>query len=804
MADDVSSWAILRNHVLRNIVLLALVAAILLPLYIYVFIFPAFTRMMVENTEETVAHTANYVATQLLQGLETISPQAIDAAPQLQRQLAETQRDLGLGKLRLFDRDGRIAYSSDAREVGQRNDSPFFREQVAQGQPYSKLKQHGHPTVEGTEALRDVVESYVPIMRNGRFIGAFEFYTDVTEHASLQSQLLSEASLVMLACMVGLIGALTYLLAGAARSLAAQRQADAQIREAAQVFNFSSDASLITDAHGVIRRVNAAFTEITGYNADEAVGKKLSLLKSGRHDATFYAELWRSLHEKGVWEGEIFNQHKDGAIYPQWQTISAVRDANDKLTGFISQYTDVARRKLTEQEVRYRANYDTLTGLPNRELLMERLERSLLDALRRPHQFALLFVDLDHFKQINDALGHQTGDRLLQKVAAYLRSCVRSSDTVARLGGDEFVILLSDLNSPDEAGIVAEKIVAGFASAIDLQPHRVHVSTSIGIAVYPNDGDEIQMLFRNADLAMYRAKESGRNGFHFYEPALTEAVLFRHQLETDLHEALPRGELAMHYQPIIEIATHRLVGVEALMRWQQPTRGIVPPDLFIPVAESIGLIQELGIWALDEVCRQLARWREQGLHLHAAVNVSSRQIPDGLSPALLGGLLDKHGLQPKDLVLEITESILLCDIQAAQQWMDAVRAMGIRIALDDFGTGYSSLSYLQRLHWDVVKIDKSFVQEMGETASSRALVETIIGMGHLFGLGVVAEGVETAEQFSALRDMGCEFAQGYFLSRPLPAAAILQLTQEDVRDGVFMPYDFSGGPPMPCQPAFSD
>jgi diguanylate cyclase (GGDEF)-like protein len=437
----------------------------------------------------------------------------------------------------------------------------------------------------------------------------------------------------------------------------------------------------------------------------------------------------------------------------------------------------VSRRKLTEQEVRYRANYDALTGLPNRGLLMERLNHAIQEAELNGKRVAVMFTDLDHFKQINDTLGHEIGDLLLQEVALYLKSCVRSLDTVARQGGDEFVLVLPGVDDEAHARAVAEKILARFAGPIPLMGHKIHVTSSVGIALYPEDGRDIQTLFRNADMAMYRAKESGRNGFRYYEAAMSEAAQSRHQLQCDLRQALERNELFMHYQPIVALPGGRIEGVEALMRWRQPERGLVSPDQFIPLAEEMGLIHEMFRRAMEEVCAQLAQWRRQGLELYATVNISGRQIPDSLPPARLAEVVARHGLRPEDLILEITEGVLIQNIERAQGWLDAVQAMGFRVALDDFGTGFSSLSYLKRLHLDVVKIDKAFVRDMGENDGNQALVQTVITLGHLMGLRVVAEGVETAWDLATLQAMGCDYAQGYYLSKPMPPEEVMAIVK---------------------------
>lgn len=431
---------------------------------------------------------------------------------------------------------------------------------------------------------------------------------------------------------------------------------------------------------------------------------------------------------------------------------------------------DITERKRVEEEIRYRANYDQLTGLPNRELLVERLTQAINRSHRDPCRLALLFVDLDHFKQVNDTLGHALGDRLLQQAAERLSHCVRESDTVARQGGDEFVVLLQDLDHPRDAAQVASKIIDLLEDPFQLDGHAAHIGASVGITLYPEDGDDVLTLFRNADLAMYRAKDAGRNTFQFFERAMTQAAMERRSMESDLRLALEQGEFLLHYQPIFDLEECRLAGAESLVRWLHPRRGLVSPDAFIPLAEETGLIRELGAWVLEQSCHQLARWRLQGLDMYVSVNISSRQIPDALPLEWLQALVTRHGLEPGRLVMEITEGVLLADTPRTKAWLEGVRALGLRFSLDDFGTGYSSLAYLKRFPINKLKIDRAFVGDMEGNPADRALVEAILAMARSLGLEVVAEGVETEGQLEMLQRLGCRYAQGYLLSRPIPAA----------------------------------
>lgn len=547
------------------------------------------------------------------------------------------------------------------------------------------------------------------------------------------------------------------------------KKTEENLRLAETVFQTAADAIMVTDAVGVIKSINPAFTTITGYGPDEAVGSTPRLLKSGRQDGQFYAAFWRSLSETGKWSGELWQRRKNGDIYPVWETIAAVRSPDGRIVEYVAFFNDVTARKRAEQEIFYRANYDPLTALPNRGLLHERLEQALKQARRYHRQVALMFVDLDRFKQVNDTLGHNLGDRLLYQAALRLGACVRDADTVARQGGDEFVVVLPNIVEEPDAGVVAEKIIARLAEPFDLGGNIVRIGASIGIALYPGHGDNLEDLVCHADLAMYQAKLAGRNTYRVYEPAMSEELARQLSLETDLRFALERGEFAVHFQPILEVAGKRLAGAEALLRWYHPQRGAVPPGEFVQLAEETGLIREIDAWVLDQACRTLENWRGMGLDIPLAINLSSAQILRGLSVETLAALLDHHHLPPQALVFEIAEGVLLADGPQTRQWLEDIRRLGIRLDLDDFGTGYSSLSCLKRFPIDRVKIDLSFVRDMVQDPSDRALVEAILALSRILRLEVVAEGVETREQFELLQSLGCGYAQGYYFSPPVSA-----------------------------------
>jgi len=560
--------------------------------------------------------------------------------------------------------------------------------------------------------------------------------------------------------------------------ITARVEAERVIREAATVFDATGEAIMITDARGVIKRVNPAFTATTGYAATEAVGQTPRLLKSGRHETRYYEEMWHTLLTAGRWEGEIWDRRKNGETFPIWQTISAVRNDDGEIVEFVALFVDITQRKRSEEEIAYRANYDALTGLPNRNLLVERLGQAMKQARREDSRVAVMFIDLDLFKQVNDTLGHPVGDRLLQAVAERMRLCVRETDTIARQGGDEFVVLLADIEDTAAAGTVADKIIAQASAPFLIDDNEIHIGASIGITLFPDDGLDIETLFRNADLAMYRAKDAGRNNAQFFELAMTTAAVERRAIEADLRGALARGEFLLHYQPLVDLASGRVIGAEALLRWNHPERGLVGPDHFVPLAEETGLIRDIGAWVFAAGCRQLAAWRAAGHELSLALNVSVRQLPDALSVEHILATLARHDLMPRQIVLEITEGVLLADSPPVQRWFVAAGDAGLQLAIDDFGTGYSSLAYLKRFPVHHVKIDKAFVRDMASDPADRALVEAILAMAHSLGLSVVAEGVETTEQAELLRGRACEFAQGYLYGRPLAADAFLALLEK--------------------------
>ncbi|MDP2785065.1 MAG: EAL domain-containing protein [Sulfurimicrobium sp.] len=554
------------------------------------------------------------------------------------------------------------------------------------------------------------------------------------------------------------------------------QQADADLRISATAFE-AQEGMVITDTEHVILRINRAFSVITGYASEDAIGKKMSLLKSGRHGPTFYAAMWNGILQNGSWQGEIWNRRKNGEIFPEWLSITAVKGGAGNVTHYVGTMTDITARKAAEDEIQQLAFYDSLTRLPNRRLLIDRLQQALVSSSRSGLIGALLFIDLDNFKTLNDTLGHDIGDLLLRKVAERLTECVREGDTVSRLGGDEFVVMLEDLGvSPEEAATLAEavgeKILATLNQVYQLAGHEHRSTPSIGVTLFADQRETVDELLKRADLAMYQAKAAGRNTLRFFDPDMQAAVTARAAMEADLRHGLENREFFLHYQPQVDGHGH-MFGAEALLRWQHPRRGPVSPAEFIPLAEETGLILPIGDWVLNTACTQLVAWgtRPEMAHLTLAVNVSARQFRHADFVEQVLAVLHHTGADPRKLKLELTESLLLDDVEDIIAKMTALKAHGVGFSLDDFGTGYSSLSYLKRLPLDQLKIDQSFVRDVLTDPDDAAIARTIVALAQSLRLDVIAEGVETEEQRDFLERNGCHAYQGYLFSRPLPLEA---------------------------------
>lgn len=556
----------------------------------------------------------------------------------------------------------------------------------------------------------------------------------------------------------------------------AQQHSDAKLRIAATAFE-SREGMLITDAGHVILQVNRAFTDITGYASEEVVGRTLRLLKSARHNAAIFAEMLAGIERVGSWQGEIWDRRKNGEIYPSWATITAVKSDDGVVTHYVATHADISARKAAEDEIMQLAFYDQLTGLPNRRLLLDRLQQALASSARSMYYGALLFIDLDHFKTLNDTLGHDTGDLLLQQVAQRLGACVCEGATVARLGADEFVVMLESVSKhPDEAATrtetLGEKILAELNQPYLLAAHAYHSTASIGVTLLLGQQTSVEALLKQADLAMYQSKTAGRNTLRFFDPQMQAIVIDRAALELDLREAVRQEQFVLHYQAQV-VGDGRLTGAEALVRWQHPRRGLVSPAEFIALAEETGLILPLGQWVLKTACAQLATWAMQPetAHLSLAVNVSAKQMHQGDFVAQVLAVLASTGANPKKLKLELTESLLVSHVENTIAKMAALKAHGVGFSLDDFGTGYSSLSYLKRLPLDQLKIDQGFVRDILIDPNDAAIAKMVVALAESLGLTVIAEGVEIEAQRDFLARLGCHAYQGYLFSRPLPLEA---------------------------------
>lgn len=561
------------------------------------------------------------------------------------------------------------------------------------------------------------------------------------------------------------------MMAGTHMDITERKATEMELRQAATVFENTQEGVVITDAETRILSVNRAFSQITGFSAEEALGKTPAILQSGRHDRAFYRELWRRIHSDGNWQGEICNRRKSGEIYPQVTTINAVYDDAGAVMHYVGVFTDVSLIKASEEHLEFLAHHDPLTRLPNRVMLFSRLGHLMGAARREGRLVALLMIDLDRFKDVNESYGHVLGDQLLQQVSERLKSLLRGTDSLVRLGGDEFTILLEDIGHPGDAGRVAGDVLAAFAGSWQLpNGAEVRVGASIGIALHPGPAETPEDLLRQADAAMYRAKQEGRGRFHYFSEDLTRNARSRIELQNRLRHAIEGGELRVFFQPQVDIRSGLVVGAEALVRWERPDEGLVTPDRFIPLAEETGLIVPLGRWVLYETCRIGRQWLDRGYPpLVLAVNVAAAQLRDSNFALEVLAALAETRFPARMLELELTESSLMSGHEEVIFQLQNLRKHDVRVAIDDFGTGYSSLAYLKRFPLDVLKIDRSFVEHIGHRKDDREIVTAIIQMGHTLGFRVVAEGVETGEQLAYLKEKGCDVFQGYLKSQPLPA-----------------------------------
>lgn len=566
---------------------------------------------------------------------------------------------------------------------------------------------------------------------------------------------------------------------GTMQDITLLKHSEQQLSLAARVFDSSIEGITITDANGIIQSVNRAFTHITGYSPEEALGHKPSILKSDRHDPTFYHTMWQTLFTKGRWEGEIWNRKKNGEVYPEWLTITAITDDFGQISHHVAVFHDMSEVRGFEEQLRFQAQHDGLTSLPNRTLLLDRLTVAIGHAQRTMQQVAVLTIDLDNFKHVNDSLGHTVGDLLLQQVAERLHTCLPQDTTIARLGGDDFAVLLEQLSDEQEAIPVAETVIAAFAKPFNLSIYETVITVSIGITFFPSDGSDAGNLLKNAELAMYRAKEEGKNKYQLFTAAMNAKVVHRLSLENNLRKALERREFLVYYQPKVSLATGRIVGMEALARWRTADGRLISPLDFIPLSEETGLIIPLGEHMLRQACLDTKGWLlAHDNQLIVSVNLSPKQFMQDNLLSTVTAILHETDFPPERLELEITESAVMANEQAAIALLLKLKEFGVRLALDDFGTGYSSLHYLRKLPFDTIKMDRSFVKDLPDDRSSAAIAITILTLAHSLGMEVVAEGVETAAQLDFLRSRNCSEIQGYLFSPPVPADAFSTILLE--------------------------
>lgn len=563
---------------------------------------------------------------------------------------------------------------------------------------------------------------------------------------------------------------------GTVQDITEQKVAQQQVNLYASVFINSPEAIIITDRDNCIIAANPALTELTGYAFEELEGVNPNILASGLTPPEVYQEMWDSLQESGFWQGELIDRTKEGKVYPKWTTIAAIRDEQDRITHYMASFFDITERKAAEERIQYLAHHDTLTGLYNRFSLEDRLSQAIVQARREQGQLALLFIDLDRFKLINDSLGHHVGDQLLIEVGRRLQGAVRESDIISRLGGDEFLVVLTNIKDSMAAAGMAEKILERLGDTHEIDGRQLSSSASVGISIFPDDGQDGDALMKHADTAMYHAKEQGRNNYQFFTATMNAEAQERIALEHDLRTALIEQQFELHYQPKWETADGRLSGVEALIRWNHPERGLVSPMKFIPIAEEVDLISELGQWVLTEACRQQARWHASGArNLTMAVNLSPKQLRHPALVDRVQGVMQAYGIGDGMLELEVTETAAMSNAEFAVKQLEAMRRVGVNLAIDDFGTGYSSLAYLKSFPIQTLKLDRSFVSGIEDDPNDAAICAATIALAHNLGLKVVAEGVETEAQRSFLVEHQCDFLQGYLLSRPLPAEEVEKL-----------------------------
>lgn len=558
--------------------------------------------------------------------------------------------------------------------------------------------------------------------------------------------------------------------------------AEQQINIAAQVFESASEGIIITGSDHRIITVNAAFKKITGYSEVDIIGKMPNTLSSGQHDKKFYQEMWEAIEGTGEWQGEIWNRRKNGEVYPEWLSISILTNNDGSPNGYIGIFSDITKLVRAQKLIQQQANFDLLTQLPNRQLFFDRLQQAMIQAKRQNKLIGVMFIDLDGFKVINDSMGHSQGDIILQKIAERMTYVARESDTFARFGGDEFTCLIANMDSETDVIPLVEKLLQAIEVPITVNDIKLNITASIGISIYPNNGDDAETLIQHADNAMYKAKAEGRNSYQFFTAKMHEQVLNHYRMGNDIKIAVQHKKFQVYYQPVIELKSQKIIGAEALIRWDHPVKGFVSPEEFIPIAEDLNLISVIGEFVLEQACQFIANLnKDLPQPLHIAINFSNQQfLHEGCVENSLK-IINASQVGSENVIVEITESLMISNKQQYIQQLDKLRENGIQIAMDDFGTGYSSLSYLKKLPLDILKIDRSFIRDILVDESDASLVETILDIADNFGLKVVAEGVEEAEHAEFLNKRGCLLAQGFYFSKPVPEEQFITIIKSGIQ-----------------------
>jgi len=556
-------------------------------------------------------------------------------------------------------------------------------------------------------------------------------------------------------------------------------ESENKIKLYAEVFKQNPDAIIITDKQNCIIAANSAFETLTGYDVKEVIGQNPSMLSSDKTSKDVYEEMWHSLKEYGKWQGQVIDKRKDGSHFPKRLSINAIKDSRGDIINYVANFADITEQLEARQQIEYLAHYDTVTGLPNRYSLDERLAQALKHAHRSKSKLAVIFIDLDHFKHINDSMGHLAGDNVLKEISNRLKVATRrDADVIARLGGDEFVIILTELENSTVAALIATTIISSVSQPFIIDGLELHTSASLGISVFPDDADNKQDLMKNADLAMYHSKELGRNQFQFFNESLDKNIKEIIGLDTALRSAIKQRELEVYYQPKVSSDTEEIVGFEALLRWIHPTKGFIPPDKFIPIAESTGQINEIGAWVLEQVCLQLSEWSIHNHNIHIAINVSVQQLQSATFINEVTEIFQRHDISLGQIQVEITESVAMENPENTIRQLHSLHDLGIKIAIDDFGTGYSSLAYLKRLPLHFLKLDREFVRDIETDPNDRSICDATISLSHSLGMKVIAEGVETEMQKQYLSGKGCDYFQGYYFGKPMPATEAGQLIKQ--------------------------